>query len=282
MFLFGWLSASRKAEPAQREVRRFLWLCVGIPFAFFSASSAKANYYIILCLPAIALLTADYLPELLRARRRAWLVLSIALPVMSFVVVWAWRVWAVRNGQADPIVPVRDGSGALTIAVLLCLSMTALCFAQMGWRRVALLCVGGLILPVSFQFDHLVDLAEPVMSARNMASYIRQNAPHATVYLYQDFETVGALPIYLERTLPVIDCQSNDLYYGSHLQPSHPNLVSAAQVLARDGERLVVVMNDREATFQETPLAAKATMLTQIGRFRLYRLDNSGLTNAVP
>lgn len=120
------------------------------------------------------------------------------------------------------------------------------------------------------------------MSARNMASYIRQNAPHAAVYLYQDFETIGALPIYLERPLPVIDCQSNDLYYGSHLQPSHPNLVSAAQVLARGGERLVVVMNDREATFQETPLAAKATMLMQIGRFRLYRLDNSGLANAAP
>ncbi len=37
---------------------RFLWVCALAPLTFFSVSSAKANYYIVVCLPPLALLAA--------------------------------------------------------------------------------------------------------------------------------------------------------------------------------------------------------------------------------
>lgn len=46
------------ADAASRAPRRFLWVCALAPLTFFSVSSAKANYYIVVCLPPLALLAA--------------------------------------------------------------------------------------------------------------------------------------------------------------------------------------------------------------------------------
>lgn len=275
VLFFGWLSSSRTVEPTRRQVRHFLWLCVWLPFAFFSLSSAKANYYIILCVPATALLAADYLPGLTERRHRMYLVLSVAAPILLFIAVWAYRVWEIQMGHTKPLLPTRDGSGELTILVLIVLGLLILTFVQVGWRRAATLCVGGLIVPISFQFDHLVARAEPIMSARTLAQYIQQHAPAAPVYLYRDFEAIGALPIYLHRNLPIIDCDSNDLYYGRHQRPDDIHLVDAAQVLSRGAGSLIVVMKDRMEDFEQSPLAGYAKELTDIGRVKLYQLQSN-------
>ncbi len=157
--------------------------------------------------------------------------------------------------------------------MLIVLGLLILTFVHVGWRRAAALCVGGLIVPVSFQFDHLVARAEPIMSARTLALYIQQHASEAPVYLYRDYEAIGALPIYLHRNLPIIDCDSNDLYYGRHLRPDDVNLVDAAQVLSRGAGSLIVVMKDRLEDFESSPLAESAKELVEIGRVKLYRLQ---------
>lgn len=273
ILFFGWRVSISTPDPDHRVIRRFLWLCVWVPFVFFSVSKAKANYYVILCLPAMALLTADYLKYLTEHRHRTDLVLAVVTPVLLFVTVWMYRVWEVQVGHTKPLLPTRDGSGALTMIVLTLLGLLILIFVQMGWRRAAALCVGGLIVPVSFQFDHLVARAEPIMSARTLAHYIQQYAPAAPVYMYRDYEAVGALPIYLHRNLPIIDCDSNDLYFGRHQRPDDAYLVDAAEVLSRGAGSLIVVMKDRLEDFELTPLAAQAKELTEIGRVKLYQLQ---------
>ncbi|RTL48131.1 MAG: glycosyltransferase family 39 protein [Rhodocyclaceae bacterium] len=58
----------------------FLWACVLAPLAFFSASSAKANYYILVCLPGLALLAAGVLETWLASgSRRMWAVLAVGV-----------------------------------------------------------------------------------------------------------------------------------------------------------------------------------------------------------
>jgi 4-amino-4-deoxy-L-arabinose transferase-like glycosyltransferase len=271
VLLFGWLGKFRNVSSDKQQIRRFLWLCVWIPFGFFTLSAAKANYYILLCLPAMALLTADYLPDLLRERRRFYLAMSVIMPVMLLMAIWAFRIWAIRTGRTEAVISLRDGSGSLTIAVLLMLSLIVLLLITMGWRRQAILCLGGLLVPVSLQFDHLVARAEAIMSARTMASFIQDNYRNAPVYLYQDFEAIGALPIYLKRTVPVIDSRSNDLYFGRHIYPDHPNLVSEEKLLASGEVALIVVMKDRQRDFANTSLAKNAIELTTIGRTKLFR-----------
>jgi 4-amino-4-deoxy-L-arabinose transferase-like glycosyltransferase len=270
--LFGWIGRARNVPAERAEVRRFLWLCVWIPFIFFSLSNAKANYYVLVCLPPMALLTADYLPCLVRERRGFHLSMAVALPILLFVAIWAYRVWLIRTGATNPLLPTHDGSGPRTIAALVALSILVLVVVRTGRRRLAVLCLGFLLVPVSMQFDHLVIRAEPYISAKPLAALIQDRFPQAHVYLYQDFEAAGALPIYLNRTIPVIDSRSNDLYFGHSILPHHPSFVTADQVMQERGERLIVVLNDRLKAFAGTELAGRVEDVAVIGRARLFRL----------
>ncbi|MDD5247422.1 MAG: glycosyltransferase family 39 protein [Rhodocyclaceae bacterium] len=271
VLLFGWLAAARQAADA-RQTRRFLWLCVWIPFGFFTLSSAKANYYILLCIPAMALLTADYLPGLLRERRRFPLVMAVVAPILLFVAIWAYRLWQIRSGRAAAVTLMPDGSGPQAIALLAMLSLAVVALILAGWRRPAMLCLGGLLMPVSLQFDHLVARAEPFMSARTIAAYIQDRDRNVPVYIFEDFEALGALPIYLKQTIPVIDSKSNDLAFGRRIRPHHPNFVTADKVLASGNEAVVVVMQDRLKDYAGTALPKVSTELTTIGRAKLFRI----------
>lgn len=268
---FGWAGARRQDHP-QRNVLSFLWLCVWVPFGFFTLSSAKSNYYVLLCLPPMALLTANYLPALLRERRALHLTLAIAVPVMVLVALLSYRAWAIATGRTHPIFPTRDGSGLLTIIVVLVLTLITLAVLQAGWRRLAVLCLGGLIAPITIQIDHIAARAEPFMSARKMATYIQGKFPSSPVFLYQGFEDSGALPIYLDRTIPVIDSRSGDLYYGRRKYPGHPNFVTEDQTLAAGHDALIVVTTDREQDFARTKLKSRVVPEVLIGDAHLYRI----------
>lgn len=268
---FGWLAAQRQAPGPRQTLRRFLWLGAAIPFLFFSLSSAKANYYIILCLPAMALLTADYLPELLRARRRFHFILTLVVPVILLIIALALRRWAVATGRTEPLLSQHDGSGAIALALLLIITLCVMVFLKLGWRRAAMLGLGGLILPLSFECDHLIRLIEPYTSARPLARYIQENHPDAPVFLYQDFEAMGALPIYLNREVPIIDSQSADLTFGRQHQPDHPNFVTVEAARAAPEGSLILVMPNRDHPFSKTPLPGECDKIAQIGKVSVYR-----------
>lgn len=269
---FGWWATARSQERSTLEIRNFLWLCVWIPFAFFSLSSAKANYYIVLCLPPMALLVADYLPALLKNRYRLNLVMAITVPVAILIGLWGYRLWALSTGRILPFFPTRDGSFPLTIGIVLVLALIAVLFLRAGWRRASIFCLGGVIIPLSLEFDHIVVRAEPLMSARTMAVYIQEKFPDRAVFLFQDFESFGALPIYLKRTIPVIDTSSADLYAGYKKRPDHPNFVSAAQVMGRRSGTLVIVMQNKEQVFRQTQLQKQCVKVVDIGPATLYMM----------
>ncbi len=104
-----------------------------------------------------------------------------------------------------------------------------------------------------------------------MAAFIQGKYRDTPVYIYEDFEAIGALPIYLKRTIPVIDSKSNDLFFGRHIHPGHPNLVTADKVASSGESALIVVMNDRQGDFINSPLAGKSDRLVTIGRAKLFR-----------
>ncbi|OIR06821.1 undecaprenyl phosphate-alpha-4-amino-4-deoxy-L-arabinose arabinosyl transferase [mine drainage metagenome] len=272
VLVFGWLVSRKQPDSSKEEARRFLWLCVWIPFSFFSLSSAKANYYVVLCLPAMALLAADYLPTLLRDSNRGILTLSVATPVLLLIGLWTFRLLALSSGRARHLFPNQDGTVPLTIASLSIIALITVSLLQFGWRRAAVLCLGALIIPLSLEFDHIIARAEPLMSARTLAMYVRTRFPGAPVLLFQDFESFGALPVYLGHEVPVIDSQSADLYFGKRLHPHHVMLLTEDQALASGPRTLIVVMNDRERAFTATRIERHVTRVTTIGRATLYQI----------
>lgn len=76
---------ARDIRTADADPSRFLWCCVLTPLIFFSLSRAKANYYAVVCVPALALLAALALEHWLEQKRhsaRLWVglfVIAIAL-----------------------------------------------------------------------------------------------------------------------------------------------------------------------------------------------------------
>lgn len=74
----------KEIENRDRDLRRFLFCCVFVPLAFFSVSSAKANYYAVVCLPGLALLMALMLEHRIevhvsaRFERGVWVLLLMA------------------------------------------------------------------------------------------------------------------------------------------------------------------------------------------------------------
>ena len=267
---FGWWATARSQEPSKLEIRNFLWLCVWIPFGFFSLSSAKANYYIILCLAPMAMLVADYLPALLKDRQRINLAMAITVPVMILIALWTYRLWALSTGRILPFFPARDGSLPMTIGIVLVLALIAVLFLHAGWRRASIFCLGGVIIPLSLEFDHIVARAEPLMSARTMATYIQNKFSDRPVFLFQDFESFGSLPIYLQRAIPVIDSTSADLYSGHKKFPDHPNFLTEDQAIAGGSGTLIVVMHNKEQTFMQTKLQKQCVKIVEIGSAALY------------
>jgi hypothetical protein len=168
---------------------------------------------------------------------------------------------------------LREGGAAWTTAAIAALAASALLLVRMGLGRPAIAMLGAFIVPLSLQWQQLVAAADPLISARSLAAYIRGSyGEEVPVYLFEDYEASGALPIYLGRAVPVIDSKSNDLYFGRRMLRRHRNLVSADAVAATAARPLIVVLKNRERDFAVSPLAERATEVTAIGRAKLYRL----------
>jgi 4-amino-4-deoxy-L-arabinose transferase-like glycosyltransferase len=274
VLFFGWFATKRNQDQSKMEIIHFLWICVLVPFTFFSVSSAKANYYIIVCLPPMALLVAYYLPSLLKNRHRITLMMSIMIPVLMFVMLWMYRLWMQRTGKMSLILPQHDASLPLTIGMVLGIAVIAAFFLQNGWRRASLLCLGGLVIPLSLEINHISVSAEPTMSSRTMATYIKENYPDRSVFLYKDFESLSSLPIYLNKTLPVIDSTSSDLYFGQQSFPNHPNFVTEDHVLKSENGSLVVVRKFNLPTFTQSKINQFSKKVIEIGPSTLYVIES--------
>lgn len=86
----------KTVRAADRDLSRFLWCSALAPLLFFSLSSAKANYYAVVCVPALALLAALALEQWQSQRERSWL--WPALLLVGLVLIPA-EIAVLRYGQ---------------------------------------------------------------------------------------------------------------------------------------------------------------------------------------
>jgi 4-amino-4-deoxy-L-arabinose transferase-like glycosyltransferase len=205
-------------DHARRTTVRFCQAAVLFPLLFFSLSQAKADYYLVVCTPALALWLA--------------LVLEQALahpPGLRLACCWGGAVTT-----CVVLLAALPGAGSrvwtpLSFA-LLCLAWLSLmpvatrgffAFASLRVRECALLAIVVLALPL---LDALVDRGSAraaVDSSNRIADIVRAQAgPGSQVFIYRDFEDhFSSLPFYLGRTVPVIDSASRDLLFGCTIAP---------------------------------------------------------------
>ena len=274
-FLFPWsfflpLAFVRSGRSGDPRGTGFLWAAWLVPLAFFSLSSAKANYYMVVALPALALLLALHLESLVSAGRTRLLMWPAGLMLILALA----------------------GGGFLFLKPTLLAGRTALQFAMAGlfpalcglslwaaWFRrpvVALAAAALLLAPVQVCLFQELAQQEASVSGRPLARLILARCPGCEVMIYKDFENISALPFYLPQPLSIIDSVSNDLWFAQQeaikAGKADFRFVSTANLAAHLGGRrlALVVLQDHLAEFRGSALAGRFHAVSTVGRATLF------------
>jgi 4-amino-4-deoxy-L-arabinose transferase-like glycosyltransferase len=249
------------------DVGKLAWLWLGVCLAFFSLSQAKANYYMTLAMPALAILIGLRLDGAIRQGHRYHLVLlSAVLAACALLGLWAvgekfWMqppptgIWrAVFRSRSD----LR-----LALELSIVLAALAAIFFWLRHSRLALYAVALSGLPLLVFFIVVMERSDRWVSARTVAEYVKANYPFSKVYLFQDYETLSSAPFYLGRSLPVVDSASHDLAFGMRHRPDSGLFLSSKAFGDRLAREPVVLLVHRgrlaafKATFGESVLTPR-------------------------
>jgi 4-amino-4-deoxy-L-arabinose transferase-like glycosyltransferase len=249
---------------------RFLWAAWLAPLLFFSLSSAKANYYMVVAMPALALLIAWHIEDLVGAGRARLLALPSGLILgLALILVAAYGIKTRGSfdlaGQSDAALRVA------AVAAFLALAGASFWLALKGQAMATVAATALLLAPIQAYLLHAVAEREPEISARPLARAIGQRCPGCQVMIYRDFEAISSLAFYLEKPPIILDSASNDLWFAWHEQPNDPAFATSAAVAAHPSGRLaVVVLKDRLQEYSASPLAAKTRPALTLGKATLF------------
>lgn len=253
IYLFPWsffipltFLQTKHANPTEKKLVYFCWCWLLVPLVFFSLSSAKANYYMIVSMPALAII--------LSMKLNSWLdtgniklfniLVSIILFTTSGILIFIYPSFLQSYSIIAPIFIYGLLAGII-----------ALVFTRQSQLAITLL--AGLIIPVVIAATSILKLINEDISAANVGTYITENQNNYPIYIYQDFENISALAFYTNSCFKIIDTKSNDLYYGSHLAQFKPWFLTKTEFLSeiKDKPGYVVVPNKKlEQFYQDMPL----------------------------
>jgi 4-amino-4-deoxy-L-arabinose transferase-like glycosyltransferase len=249
-----------------RQLSRFLFLAWSLPLLFFSVSSAKANYYLVVVMPfaafqlALALEQRDFLASRWR----------IAPGFLLALITGAAALFLTLRGAHLAAEPAILGFSQVQFAIGMLIALSAAGLAAglvAGWSsRVG---VTSYLLPAALCAAALlvaINAVEPLVSNRPLAQYLQHDLAGRPVYLYRNFEELSSLPFYLGQPVHVIDSRSNDLYWGNKLQ-ANTLLIDGATFAEAATEHpvAVVVMQRQMEDFRATPYFASFKGQIRIG-----------------
>lgn len=237
IYLFPWsffmpLIFWRKKNPSasEKKLLLFSWCWLLVPLWFFSLSGAKANYYMIVSVPALAIILGIKIRDLSLLHPR----------IFSRVNTGIFFIIAITMGCAGSALFPKP---AVVITVVYCLiaGMAALLLAK--HPQAIIVMFAALIIPLVITMVAYIKANQHELSTAEAGTYLAMEARGPERYVYQEVESISALLFYAPGCLKVIDSQSNDLYYGQSLSQFRTWFVTKEELL-RDGlkrQTLVVV-----------------------------------------
>ena len=208
----------RPTTPSTGDMDPFLWVWFWVALAFFSLSEAKANYYMLIGMPPLAILLAERLVD--RAREQRWRpilglmglvlaagVFSVWIGISNVWVHYPRGLWIAAFKLRDKLIWSAAAFTAIAIVAAILLAMRRL--------RGALLALALTGVPVMLFASLVMQRAEPYVSERTLVDYLRAQNPDATVLIFRDFERLSSLPFYLRHNVPIVESESDDLRFGA-------------------------------------------------------------------
>ncbi|CAN5341739.1 N/A [soil metagenome] len=226
-------------------LNRYLWLAWLLPLAFFSVSSAKANYYLVAVMPFAAFHLALAIEgRNLTGVMRALPGLIIGAAAAAFLV-----ALVLRNDESKQIFSIFGLSQReFVLGAVAGIAVLALAAARLAWRRAGIGLLAYLAVPVwtAAALGLVLSAMDPLVSTRQLAHFLSTEHAQRSVYLYRNFEEQSSLPFYLKKPVPVIEPRSNDLFWGGRLRVNDIMLPLDKFALRLPGEPLAVVVMDRQ------------------------------------
>lgn len=231
------------------SLKKFLWIWFLIPFVFFSISQAKAQYYIIIGIPPLALLLGLRINEYFNANKNKPLLFSfIALAVIgvSFLSLICLTLFSAKFASLFPdnwILPNELAKPLLIITIVLILYVIAGVTLSYFYQIPVLqfLLVAGIMIPWIFFYVADKKHIEPERSEIAIGNYILQHDSARPVYLYQDYENFSSILFYNNKRMAIIDSVSKDLYYGSTTPEAKGWFISAKEFISQAKQPVYVV-----------------------------------------
>lgn len=254
--LFLFFRSEKAGNNALGTCIRFCRAWIVFPLLFFSVSRAKGGYYLLMILPAMALLLS------IEITRRSHMVidrmLSICIAIAGFLVIIA-LVFALiyeRDILASFTRSDWEIAGILLYATIwIVYSCKHLIFKRHNRiRDAAIFAIALITTPLLAMTLHAEQARSLTNSSQDIAAVIeRQTAHNPKIFVYRNYEDFfSTLPFYLGKKVQVIDSVSADLQFGCGVSEGKDNACLSLRDFknaARHFPVAVAVANDRLEEF---------------------------------
>jgi 4-amino-4-deoxy-L-arabinose transferase-like glycosyltransferase len=226
IYLFPWslfapliFWRTKNISPIEKKLLNFSWSWLLVPLMFFSLSSAKANYYMIVSAPALAMI--------------------LSIKITNLFTTHHYRTFGIWSATILFVTALALGAGyylfypssfvIIAIVYALVIGITILFMA----RRLdaTMVMIASLIIPIVIIMISYLGIIKNDISTEEAGSYLSLQAKDKSLYIYEDFENVSALAFYAPSCFKIIDSKSNDLYYGKTLPKFKPWFIDKKEFL---------------------------------------------------
>jgi 4-amino-4-deoxy-L-arabinose transferase-like glycosyltransferase len=239
-YLFPWSvllpTLVAKFKISTDPLRVFLWIWFLLPLLFFSISGEKGDYYMVIAMPALAMLIAMKIQDF--QQKNKYLLLSWIFIIVTTALL-------IAGIDVLYIHPLFSDSSFLKLLFFV-IFFYFLLGSFILWRyknpTYNFLLIAGLIIPIMIGFVNVEIKTTNIHSQISLINYIQSHDSQRTVYLYQDYETLSSALFFLERRIPIIDSVSQDLFHGQHTKAGEGWFITLPQFVVIEKNKPVYVI----------------------------------------
>ncbi len=229
-----------RKQPLTRA-QRFLWSWFLTCLIFFSLAGAKANYYMVLGMPPLFLLTALHLKPYIEsgdrvARSLTTGGLALLLATLGLVARFC------NENSGDLYGTCQDLSWHYMAYITAYAAVATILIWRLPQRFLPVLLGAHILLTLPILISS-VNTAGDLLSQKRVAGFL-SDVPADHVALYQEFEELSALGFYLEKPLVFVDSRSADLLYGKDIQRK-PGMFVSLEDWAKNPSVPLVLLKSR-------------------------------------
>lgn len=257
LYLMPWLPLcfaalfQRKQVGSHKAIVRMLVLWFLTFLCFFSLSKAKANYYCVTLMPALALYMSFYLVEVENTQPRfARLILMFSASLIPFIFLSFEIVLPHLKPPYNTLLDGIDKRMILILSIFVCILFLGVVYYGVSSLRRSVMLIAAQTAAFSILVVYLIQGQETQFSCRALVTTLPSST--STIYFYRDYEKMSSIRFYLDQAVILVDSQSNDLDYAKKNDRSPLFLSSTAFKRHSSKGSCIFVFHEQQKHFEET------------------------------